>query len=351
MSINSSSNIYTDLNALHNLKSSARKDAGAALPEVARQFESVMISMMIKGLRKTGMKDPLFSSQAMDSYRDMYDQQLAMELSKGQGIGLAKSIVEQVQAQAGLVKTGTADPQSLKMPKWKAFPDPYQAKKSPSLEKSQINQAADEQTVEAKQAEPVQGVKTGNISEFEQPLEFVQKLWPLAEQTAKKLGVSTEVILSQAALETGWGQYIITKDKQSSFNLFNIKAEPGWSGKRMEKVSMEYAHGKPIQQKSSFRAYDSFEQSFNDYADFIQNSPRYRNALDKIRNMEQSLHSSNKESNEESNYEPLANKAYINTLHQSGYATDPDYSAKVLRVLNSDFIQAQVQINNKMVSN
>lgn len=307
--------------------------------------------MMIKGLRKTGMKDPLFSSQAMDSYRDMYDQQLAMELSKGRGIGLAKSIVEQVQAQTGLAKTGAQDPQSLKMPQWKAFSDPYQAKKNPSLEKPQLNLAANEPKVKAKQAEPVQSVKTGNISEFDQPLEFVQKLWPLAERTAIKLGVPTEVILSQAALETGWGQYITANGRQSSFNLFNIKADPDWSGKRMEKVSMEYAHGKPIQQKSSFRAYDSFEQSFNDYADFIQNSPRYKNALDKIRKMEQSLHGSYKESYKESNQVPLASKVYINTLHQSGYATDPDYSAKVLRVLNSDFIQAQVQIKNKTVSN
>lgn len=51
--------IYTDLKGLQNLKSSARRDAKSALPEVARQFEAVMISMMIKNLRKTGMEDQL----------------------------------------------------------------------------------------------------------------------------------------------------------------------------------------------------------------------------------------------------------------------------------------------------
>lgn len=318
MSINSTADIYTDLNGLHNLKSSARKDANGALPEVARQFESVMISMMIKGMRKTGMEDPYFSSQAMDSYRDMYDQQLAMELSKGQGIGLAKSIIEQVQTQAGLVTNNISKDRALSMPQPGYFPNQV----TPFFKKGA---EGDEDKLD----------KNWETSmEFKQPGDFVQKLWPLAEKTAKKLGVSAAVVLSQAALETGWGQYIISSDQQSSFNLFNIKAGHEWQGKRMDKVSMEYAHGKPIQQKSSFRAYQSFEQSFNDYADFVLNNPRYKNALDKVKGMEQSLHDLS---------ETMQSDVYINSLHQSGYATDPNYAKKVMRVLNSEFIQTQVQ--------
>ena len=298
--------LYTDLNGLKNLKASARKDAKAALPEVARQFEAVMISMMIKNLRKTGMEDPIFNSQAMESYRDMYDQQLAMDLSKGPGIGLAEAIVRQLQHQKGMANTDTvlAKERTMVMPERRNFPDHY----------TRYTEAEDIKTPEVQiQDSTVQKLS----SEFKSPEHFVEKLWPLAKQTARKLGVNPEVILSQAALETGWGKYVISKDNQSSFNLFNIKAGEDWQGDRMEKVSMEYIGGRAIQQKSDFRAYDSFEQSFADYADFIQNNPRYG------MKSEQSLH----------------DETYIKRLHQAGYATDPNYTQKIMRVLGSDAIQ------------
>jgi len=311
---NSTADVYTDLQGLQKLKTSARKDAQAALPEVARQFEAVMISMMIKNMRKTGMEDPIFKSQAMDSYRDMYDQQLSMELSKGQGIGLAQSIVQQMQHQIG--NNGT-DPDvrqnvQLSLPQRRQFPDHYSVP---------VN---------------VQAPQRMDDSDVSTPEQFVQKLWPMAEKAAEKLGVTPEIILSQAALETGWGKHVITEGKKSSFNLFNIKADQNWQGKRMEKTSMEYIHGKPMQQKSDFRAYHSFAQSFADYADFIQNNPRYK------MKPEQSLHRSIRTVIQDSDY--------INTLHKAGYATDPDYSNKVLRVLNSDVIQNQRQNPVKLVS-
>lgn len=319
--------IYTDLNSLQNLKSSARNDAKNALPEVARQFEAVMISMMIKNLRKTGMEDPLFNSQAMDSYRDMYDQQLGMELSKGQGIGFAKTIVEQMQYQSGQSSSAekkaaseSDKPEALIMPQRRFFSEHNTPVTHSSSQEADVSEfKAGKSHLQAEQVRP-------EISaDIASPEQFVKKLWTLAEQTAQKLNVSPEVILSQAALETGWGQHIISNGQQSSFNLFNIKADPAWQGKRMEKVSMEYAHGKPIQQKSSFRAYDSFEQSFNDYTNFIQSNPRYRTALETTEKAEQSLH----------------DESYIKGIHKAGYATDPAYSNKVLSVLNSEVIQNQ----------
>lgn len=338
MSITARTDVYTDLIGLQNLKSSARKDARSALPEVARQFEAVMISMMIKGLRKTGMEDPYFKSQAMDSYRDMYDQQLAMELSKGQGIGLAKAIVEQIQSQAGLVQNGQNGERKLIMPQRKFFMDPYR-----SVQKDNATAMTRPESVQQKQPvaitkEPSADRQAGG--KFENPQDFIQKLWPLAEKTASKLGVPAEVLLSQAALETGWGKHIISSDQQSSYNLFNIKAGKNWQGKQMDKVSMEYIHNRPIQQKSSFRAYDSYEQSFNDYADFILNSPRYKQAVSGRQNMEQTLHDSERSQN------------YIRSLHQAGYATDPQYTEKVMQLLKSEFFQAQAyEQNHKNIKN
>jgi len=341
MSIDSRTDIYTDLNGLSNLKTSARKDANAALPEVAKQFEAVMISMMIKNLRKTGMEDPIFKSQAMDSYRDMYDQQLGMELSKGDGIGFAKAIVRQMQYQQG--NTPSIDAQNqlppssevgvrgLALPERRHFPDHYSSSVPPTLEPIHKRLVEEKKTdVSTQSVESIQDQQ----GYFESPEQFVEKLWPLAEKTAKKLGVSPELILSQAALETGWGKHVISNDQKSSYNLFNIKAGKSWSGDAVEKVSMEFLNGKMNKQQSTFRSYDSFEQSFTDYAHFIQSHPRYKNALEKTEKMEQSLH----------------DKKYINLIHEAGYATDPNYSNKVLGVLKSEPVQNQVMMQVKLAS-
>ncbi len=327
-SVETKTDVYTDLNGLQNLKASARKDAKEALPEVARQFEAVMISMMIKNLRKTGMEDPIFKSQALDSYRDMYDQQLGMELSKGRGIGFAKTIVEQMQYQSAQQahpsekNTLAADTAQLQIPQRRHFPDHYSSPASSLSEKGSIEPVESTQSV------------TSNNASFDSPEQFIEKLWPLAEQTAQKMGVSPELILSQAALETGWGKHVISDGQKSSYNLFNIKADQQWSGGRVETSSLEYEQGKPSKQNSVFRSYDNFEQSFNDYATFIQNSPRYKNALDNVGKMEQSLH----------------DESYIKGIHKAGYATDPSYSNKVLRVLKSESVQNQVLNQTKLAA-
>ena len=155
-------------------------------------------------------------------------------------------------------------------------------------------------------------------SNFESPEDFVDQLWHLAKSAAKTLSVDPRILVAQAALETGWGQFTL-KDSEGgdSFNLFNIKAGLGWDGKSVLKNSLEYEQGIAIKKQSSFRAYESFEESFNDYIELIQTSPRYQKALSLVN-------------------KPLE---YINELQKAGYATDPDYGAKVSRIFNSEIFK------------
>lgn len=90
--------VYNDLGALQNLKLQSRDDPDAALGEVASQFESVFVSMMLKSMRDTLPEDGLFSSSQMGTYQDMFDQQLALDLSRNNGIGLASVIEHQLSA-------------------------------------------------------------------------------------------------------------------------------------------------------------------------------------------------------------------------------------------------------------
>ena len=78
-------------------------------------------------------------------------------------------------------------------------------------------------------------------------------------------------MMGQAALETGWGKAEIRgADGQNSHNLFGIKAGAGWKGRTVDIVTTEYVNGKPQKQVESFRAYDSYADSFRDYANLLR---------------------------------------------------------------------------------
>ena len=75
----------------------------ATLREVARQFESIFTKMMLDGMRKASFGDPLFGSDQADQYQDMMDDQLAVQLSQGKGLGLGDMLIRQLSQ-------GTVDP-------------------------------------------------------------------------------------------------------------------------------------------------------------------------------------------------------------------------------------------------
>ena len=135
-------------------------------------------------------------------------------------------------------------------------------------------------------------------------------LLPLAEKAARRLGVDPRYLVAQAALETGWGASIIQGETGSSHNLFGIKAHGGWQGASAETLTTEYYNGQPVKESARFRAYDSFAQSFEDYADFLQGNGRYQEALKSADNPDK----------------------FMSELQKAGYATDPQYASKVNQI-------------------
>jgi flagellar protein FlgJ len=180
------------------------------------------------------------------------------------------------------------------------------------MEKAELLAAVEEElsTLKGTQSSSV----TNNMT-FDSPESFVRQLWSMAEKAAKKIGVRPEVILSQAALETGWGKHVIAKtDHASSHNLFNIKADARWEGEATSIGTVEYRNGIAVKEQAKFRVYASYQDSFNDYIHFLQTQPRYQEALQNTADPE----------------------AFIEGLHKAGYATDPAYADKVKRIMNSD---------------
>ena len=88
------------------------------------------------------------------------------------------------------------------------------------------------------------------------------------------------MLIAQSALETGWGQSILSDHAgHSSHNLFNIKAGSYWEGRSVGVTTLEFSNGIPQQQRARFRAYGSFAESFADYIALLKGQPRYAAAL------------------------------------------------------------------------
>src|SRR5918996_5492139 len=114
-------NFFADFQGLAALKNDAKQQAPAALKEAARQFESLFTQMLLKSMREANKsfgEDSLFGSDQADMYQDMFDDQIAMQLSKGRGLGLADMLVKQLQqgvnsASASAPSAPAANHQSL----------------------------------------------------------------------------------------------------------------------------------------------------------------------------------------------------------------------------------------------
>ncbi|MEZ8346737.1 flagellar assembly peptidoglycan hydrolase FlgJ [Vibrio splendidus] len=269
-----------------------------ALTAAAKQFESIFTSMLFKSMRdaNSSFKSDMLNSQNEQFYRQMQDDQMASELSASGSLGLADMIVAQLSA--GQASDATED---------KVRSEGFDI----SLERPQYSGRSEEKVSEVQSAKSATAMSAAKQpASFDSPESFVTSMKPYAEKAASALGVDSSLLLAQAALETGWGSKMIKNSLGNSNNLFNIKADRSWKGDKVATQTLEF-HGKTaVKESASFRSYSNFEDSFNDYVKFLNENPRYETALQ---------HQGNSES-------------FIKGIHQAGYATDPNYADKVLRV-------------------
>lgn len=306
-----SADVYTDLQGLTRLRAEAHTHSPETLRAVAQQFEALFTQMMLKSMRDASLGDDLFDGgPETKQYRDMFDQQLALTMSKGRGIGLSDMLVKQLSGGLGAPQASgdpAANPFAARLFRGEAMPlpapsgiDPAPPGINPAPSSAAAASAADQTALH-----------------FDGPDDFVQKLTPHAEQAARALGVTPQFLLAQAALETGWGQAIIHSPRGSSNNLFGIKAGPGWDGPRATVSTLEYVHDIAVRRNDAFRTYASPAASFADYVNFLRDNPRYGEALQQTRNPE----------------------AFARALQEAGYSTDPHYAAKITAILNSDTLR------------
>ena len=294
-------NTYSDVNALAALKKDPTSPQ--AIKAVAQQVDALFLQMMLKSMRDASAEVGEPTSNEMGMYQDMFDKQIALQLSQHQSLGLGAQLTRQLAAQAAAKANKSSDPQAsagtaTSVPALKPLPRP--AGSAPPS--SDTAPAATTPNTSA----------TGAIATS--PSHFVSQIYPAIRRAASALGVSPLGMLAQAALETGWGQRMArTVAGSPSLNMFGIKADGNWGGTRATAETVEFSGGVATQRRTAFRAYDSIEASVNDFAGLLTSSPRYREAVASGGNVQD----------------------YVSAIGRSGYATDPKYTDKLNEILNS----------------
>ncbi|GAA5183908.1 flagellar assembly peptidoglycan hydrolase FlgJ [Niveibacterium umoris] len=281
-----------DTRRLGELKRLSGERSPEALKAVAQQFEALFMQLVIKQMRQSAsFGDAPFDGETAQFYRGMADQQLALNLSKKGGLGLAKAIERQLGASMGLQAEPSTD---IPAPP-RTAPLPGHAAKSAAA-------------ASAGQNPP----DNGNAASF------IDRIWNHAKQAAQSLGVPTQFIVGHAALETGWGKSEIARpDGSPSYNLFNVKAGSDWKGDTVEASTIEYIGGVATRRTERFRAYASYDDAFRDYARLIGANPRYAQVAGQS-----------------------DAAGFARALSRGGYATDPMYADKLTRIIGGNTLRA-----------
>jgi flagellar protein FlgJ len=271
----SSSNLALDANGLNKLRQAAKAGSPEALKATATQFEAMFLNMMLKSMRDATMDGGLLENEQTKTYTTMLDQQVSQTLAT-RGIGLADALTRQLSNRAAV--------------------------------------PADAVTGNGVNANPgTSGINPALRSQAPDHVKaFQQQVGVHAEAASQETGIPANFIIGQAALESNWGRREIkSADGTTSHNLFGIKATAGWKGKVVEAVTSEYVNGVRQQKVEKFRAYDSYADSFTDFANMLQKNTRYEPLIANAQDA----------------------TAYAQAMQKAGYATDPNYADKLRRVI------------------
>ncbi|MYM23979.1 flagellar assembly peptidoglycan hydrolase FlgJ [Duganella sp. FT135W] len=303
-----SSKFSLDVRDMGSLKQSARAGSPEALKTAATQFEAMFVNMMMKSMRDATPQDGMMDSQQTKTFQTMLDQQTSQNIAK-KGIGLADMLVRQLSAKTdaaalGIGADGTA---------------------ANGTDGSGGNFNGIASLMDAKLQRAIAasgGAGTGSTSSATDTASkgsqaphvrsFQEKLSASAEEASKATGIPAKFMLGQAALESGWGKREIKgRDGSNSHNLFGIKASGDWKGKVVEATTTEYVNGKAQTKVERFRAYDSYADSFKDYAKLLATNPRYEKVLASAGDA----------------------TSFAKGLQKAGYATDPNYATKLTSII------------------
>ena len=320
--------LAADGRSLDQLKRTASRDPKAALKAAAQQFEALFLQMVLKSMRDATPKSGLLDSDSQQTYTGMLDQQLATKISKS-GTGLADVIAKQLGRYLVSPNSAETKPTAAPAPPTPATIGPTSSIQPPSLVRAAIDRYAEiagtngpTKNTSVADASPAVESSTQQIAATDANLHddqrsFVTRMLDHAAAAQQATGIPALFVIAQAALESGWGKREIRNSSGSpTYNLFGIKAGSGWQGNTVDVVTTEYENGVGKKVVEKFRAYSSYAEAFRDWAQLIGGNKRYADVV-------------------ESGRAGGTATGFANGLARAGYATDPDYGAKLVRVIDS----------------
>lgn len=139
---------------------------------------------------------------------------------------------------------------------------------------------------------------------------FVKKIAPYAVELGKDYGVLPSITIAQAILESDWGTSSLATQYN---NYFGIKGDDPANTKVLQ--TKEYTNGQWITINGRFRVYSDFRESMKDHTKLLVNGTSW---------------------NSQQYKQVLQSKDYIDAalaLQTDGYATDPGYTSKIIRII------------------
>jgi flagellar protein FlgJ len=302
---------------LAGLRAKAAGDPRGAVKEAAKAFETMFMQELLKSMRASTMASGMLDNAGTKLGTEWLDAQFS-QVASGRPGSLADMIEKQLDRQLGASVQTLAGKDPVPASGVSAMPSMAVVSGGPAISPAAAGPIHSKVSADAAANAPSAPVSAATPTPIGPPYraaaDFIQSHQAAADAAEAATGIPAAFMVSQAALETGWGRHQIRHaDGSPSHNLFGIKAGPGWKGPVAEVVTTEYVDGRPIKVKEAFRAYANPAESFADYARLIGNSPRYAKVLQQADDAH----------------------GFAQGLQQAGYATDPQYADKLSRVINT----------------
>lgn len=322
----SANRLAVDVQQTDSLRLKLKQSPKEGLKQVAQQFESLFLNMMLKSMRDASPQDGMMDSDQTRLYTSMLDQQLSQKLSTSGQLGFAKLIEQQLGrnlpgADSSAAATGAAGTLGVKGAASQDLGSPeaigrlLEARRA-ALRGNAANPAVPVVSSQTPAEAAASATESAGNAGGSAARDFVNRVWPYAQEAAQATGVPAQFLVAHAALETGWGKSEIRRaDGNSSYNLFGIKAGKNWSGATVEAATTEYVGGNAQAVKEKFRAYGSYAEAFRDYANLLQR-PRFSGVVGQQDGTD-----------------------FARSLQQAGYATDPMYADKLSRIINGSTLR------------
>lgn len=293
---NSNSSLAIDTKGVDSLKQAARQNSPESVKAAAKQFEALFVNMLMKSMRDASPQDGVMDNQQTKMYTSMLDQQMSQTIAN-RGVGLADVLIRQLSNA----------PMNAALQVEGGIASPTQTPDLPTITSEGFLRslgARNDRKITVDESQP------GHVQAF------AEKLGAHAEAVGRETGIPPKFMLAQAALESGWGKHVMRgQDGSNSHNLFGIKAGSSWKGRTVDALTTEYVSGVPQKQVEKFRAYDSYADSFRDYAKLLSNNPRYEKVLANATDVH----------------------GFAQGLQRAGYATDPYYASKLTNIIKNNF--------------